>query len=43
MVISLTQVKYGDLYHIVKENSVVLTYYKYMQRVITNKLNIKEN
>ena len=28
MVILLTQEKFGDLYHIAKENSVVLAYYK---------------
>ena len=43
MDILLTQEKFGDPYHITKENSVVLAYYKYTQRVITNKLIIKEN
>jgi len=43
MGILLTQEKFGDLYHIAKGNSVISVYYKYMQRVITNKLNIKEN
>jgi hypothetical protein len=43
MAILLTQEKFGNLYHIAKENSVILAYYKYTQRVITNKLNIKEN
>ena len=31
----------ANLYHIAKANSEVLIYHKYMQRVITNKLNIK--
>ena len=44
MVILLMQEKFGDPYHIEKENSVGLAYYKYTQRVITNNTLInKEN